>query len=259
VRNSILAILVLSSVIPSSIFAAAKPKLPVKLRPVRRIARKAPTRRINPAAVQALALQRAAQWMAIFNYNVTPSQVPTVKKFRATGGTIARAQALTLQNAVNFRMMTGLEELTLTHSATDLWLNHLAGCTKLRDFRMGPASKLTDASAIILGRFTQLRALCIPAAKLTDAGFQHLANLTKLELLDLTRTEIGNASLAHIAKMVYLKRLFLSFTNVTDAGLPHLYGLSNLVRLDLQGKGCSPEGIARLKAHLPSGCTLIYP
>lgn len=212
-----------------------------------------------PSAPDPAALAAASAWVAVFGHSVPPAEIPRMRSFAAVGGTSARAQALTLANSVHFRVMTGLESLELTHIADDGWIDNCYGITRLRSFRMGPASNLTDRSAPFFARNPELRVLVIPGAKLTDAGFARLATLSKLDTLNLTRTQVGDGSLPLIARNPDLRLLFLSFTRVTDAGLPHLYGLRKLERVDLQGQGRTPAGIADLKARLPDTCRVVYP
>ena len=212
----------------------------------------------SPAPPDPAALAAASAWVANFGYTVPPAQIPTMRDFRAMGGTIERAQALTVANSVHLRVMTGLESFELTHNADDGWIDNCSGMTRLRSFRMGPATNLTDRSAPFFARNPELRVLLIHGAKLTDAGFAHLRTLTKLEQLGLTRTQVGDASLPVIARNPNLRLLFLSYTRVTDAGLPHLYGLQKLERIDLQGRGTA-TGIAALKAHLPATTRIVHP
>jgi hypothetical protein len=232
--------------------------------------RPAITRRIDPprttavstAVGAALAEQRAltaaAEFLKIWNYDLTPDGVKNLKSLRLLGGSIARAQALTAENMVHLRCMKGLESLELAHMATDEWVANIAGLKKLRVFACGPATRLTDASMATFAGLPELRTLTIHGAAVTDAGVARLSALQHLEVLGLTRTAVTDTSLTTIGRLP-LRLLFLSFTRISDAGLPCLYGLGGLQRLDIQGQMCTPAAVATLKTKLPATCRVVHP
>jgi hypothetical protein len=213
---------------------------------------------VGAAVLEQRALAAAAEWLKIWNYNLTPDGVRNLKNLRLLGGTAARAQALTTENMVHLRCMKNLERLELAHMATDAWVANIAGLKKLQVFACGPATHLTDASMSIFAGLPELRTLTIHASGITDAGIARLAGLQHLEVLGLTRTAVTDASLTTIGRLP-LRLLFLSFTRISDAGLPSLYGLGGLERLDIQGQMCTPGAVALLKTRLPPTCRVVHP
>lgn len=235
--------------------APVRPAIARRVAPPRTAAVSAP---VNAALAEARALAAAAEWLKIWNYNLTPDGVRTLKNLRLLGGSAARAQALTTENMVHLRCMKNLETLELTYLATDAWVANIAGLTKLRVFACGPATHLTDASMSVFAGLPELRTLTIHGAAITDAGVARLSNLQHLEVLGLNRTAVTDTSLTTIGRFP-LRLLFLSFTRISDAGLPRLYGLGGLERLDIQGQMCTPAAVTVLRTKLPAGCRVVYP
>ncbi len=75
----------------------------------------------------------------------------------------------------------------------------------------------------------------------------------------LENKKVTVQQLKGIAKCKSLKKLDLKNTNVVDEYLEFLYPAQTLESIDLTGTGCTPAGVASLKAALPKRCKVIGP
>jgi hypothetical protein len=116
--------------------------------------------------------------------------------------------------------LTQLRELNLTCTTTTdpLPIGTLDQLEKLFLF----ATPATDAWLFHFQGLTRLRLLHVGETAITDAGLIHLKSLTQLRELDLTGTRVTDAGLIHLEGLVNLARLYLYGTNVTDAGIQRL-------------------------------------
>ncbi len=90
-------------------------------------------------------------------------------------------------------------------------------------------------------------------SRVTDAGLARLKAFPSLARLDLDEAPaVTVAGLAHLEAVPKLEELWLQGRQFTDDAVPRLARLKGLRILVLNKTGCTEEGIARLRAALPT-------
>ena len=183
----------------------------------------------------------------------------------------------------NLRTLKDLQELDLNGTAvTDSGLVYLENLTELRALHLRQ-TQVTDAGLKRLQRLTKLETLNLSGLPVTDIGLINLRSLKDLQHLALNGTAVTDAGLVHLEPLTKLESIDLGEIQVTDAGLVHLQGLKNLGGLSLKGARqvgdfaipkllhlprlqmidlsdthVSAQGLAILKASLPSSAQIVW-
>jgi hypothetical protein len=110
-------------------------------------------------------------------------------------------------------------------------------------------SQITDASADILAKMTNLERLHLEHTKITDAGLAKLGALPNLEYLNIYGTKTTDGGIAKLASAKDLKKLFVWETGVTQAGAKALEGKVPGLKVNV---GLTEAEIAKLTAPPPA-------
>ncbi len=171
------------------------------------------------------------------------------------------------------RNMRALDTLILPYTGIRGDFSPLEGLP-LRDIRLEGSRFVGDACAATLARFPTLRKVEIHMTGLTDAGVKLLAGLPletlwlgpritdegmtamagipTLRHIDICAHMVTDEGVAAIVGLRNLEVVWLSRCSVTDASIPVLSGMTGLKELNVNYTGVTPEGMAKLRAALPS-------
>ena len=89
-----------------------------------------------------------------------------------------------------------------------------------------------------------------------DEGLRQLCEMKSLRWLSLNGTNITDAGLeSHFKRLTGREQLAVEGDRISDDGLKHLYCLKSLKSLVVRGNEVTAEGVAALRADLPSSTT----
>ena len=110
-----------------------------------------------------------------------------------------------------------------------------------------------DASLEVVAEWPEVWQLLATKTKITDAGLAHLARLPKLRTLFVGGSSLSDAGMPALGRVAGLERLILDqASGLTDEGLASLRALAHLRELTLIGAMVTPEGVAALRAAVPT-------
>lgn len=129
-------------------------------------------------------------------------------------------------------------------------LVHLQGAHELLTFSASAFTtdtRLTDAAAEQIRKFSKLEGLGLWGTNLTDAGLERLTNLRHLKDLNIAGTKVTDAGMSSIGQFHELTILHLYYLPITDTRLPALRSLSQLQFLSLAWTQVSDAGLENIR------------
>jgi hypothetical protein len=153
----------------------------------------------------------------------------------------------------HLRNLNNIRSLFIEDSAlSDAELDDIAALKSLRKLYLYESPMTDDGLRRIQG-MTNLTDLYIWKTRVTDEGLRYLERLHELKLLVLSDCKgIDGSGLEHIASLRNIEELDLNGTRVSNKTLRYLVSLPKLRVIALGGSLVDREGVAYLRANLPS-------
>ena len=102
-----------------------------------------------------------------------PKEEAAVAAIRKLGGAVSFDNEFPISSLTEVEFSSPL--------ATDSWLVHLKGLTKLQKLTLNGTNKVTDAGLVHLKGLTSLESLNLESTQVSGAGLVHLKGMTKLQ------------------------------------------------------------------------------
>ncbi len=113
-------------------------------------------------------------------------------------------------------------------------------------------TQVCDEDMDQIRKLTKLIELRLDRTRITGAGLARLTELPRLDNLSLRETPIVNPDMEVLAQFAGLTAVDLSYTAISDDGLRAFEGMNRLQELNVANTNVTPEGIQRLRQHVPS-------